>query len=280
MESKKRNNKGPLIIVGVLLLIAIGGGAYWYTQFKVPHDNAVSAFKIAQENVEHENKLLAASVSAAQAILDTKPTAYAEKTLTDLQVAISKGQESKRNVPELPQQTAEIISATSKLNEPIDYSLEIEDLKTKQEAAENSIKQYQQVLNPTGDFIILRLKEVKSIVNLQAVTEENDPNGNLNKQGGYTSATFFASGNLNQDEISGANVIEKGTDAGGSIEVYQTVEEAEARNTYLSAFDGGMLSSGSHTVVGTIVVRTSDKLTASQQKDLEVEIVTKLLELK
>ena len=37
-------------------------------------------------------------------------------------------------------------------------------------------------------------------------------------------------------------------------------------NDYLAAFDGGIFASGSHTVVGTVLVRTSNELTASQQK--------------
>lgn len=38
------------------------------------------------------------------------------------------------------------------------------------------------------------------------------------------------------------------------------------RDKFLASFDGSVLASGSHTVVGTILVRTSDELTASQQK--------------
>lgn len=63
------------------------------------------------------------------------------------------------------------------------------------------------------------------------------------------------------------------------MEVYATAEEAEGRDTYLGAFDGGMLSTGSHTVVGTCVVRTSDYLTASQQKDIEAAVIESLTRL-
>jgi len=75
-------------------------------------------------------------------------------------------------------------------------------------------------------------------------------------------------------------LIDKGTAAGGCIEVYNTVEDAEKRNAYLSAFDGSALGVGSHNIVGTVVVRTSDGLTATQQKDLESEIINGLVELR
>ena len=63
--------------------------------------------------------------------------------------------------------------------------------------------------------------------------------------------------------------------------MYKTAEEAQARNTYLSAFDGlGLLNPGSHYVYGTAVIRTSRHLTASQQTTLTEKIYNKLIELK
>ncbi len=61
--------------------------------------------------------------------------------------------------------------------------------------------------------------------------------------------------------------------------MYSTVEDANKRNDYLASFDGGILSSGSHTVVGTVLVRTSDELTASQQDQLEAAIIESLTRL-
>ena len=123
------------------------------------------------------------------------------------------------------------------------------------------------------------LKKVENIVDISAVTEDNDPNGNLNKAGGYTAQVYFSSDLVNQSEVYGASLIEKGTDAGGSIEVYANVEDATARNEYLASFDGGIFASGSHTVVGTALVRTSDELPASQQQTLEANIITALTEI-
>lgn len=100
----------------------------------------------------------------------------------------------------------------------------------------------------------------------------NDPNGQLNKAGGYIADIFFSVDVIYQNGIPGTTLVEKGTDAGGSIEVYLTAKDAEKRNAYLSSFDGGILSSGSHKVIGTCVVRTADSLTASLQNILESNI--------
>lgn len=53
-------------------------------------------------------------------------------------------------------------------------------------------------------------------------------------------------------------------------------EQIEERNTYLRTFDGTILSNGSHTVDGTVVVRTPDKLNATQQKKREAKLIGRL----
>ncbi len=54
----------------------------------------------------------------------------------------------------------------------------------------------------------------------------------------------------------------------------------KSRESYLAGFDGSILSSGSHKVVGTVLIRTSDDLNATKQKNLEEKIVKALSELK
>ena len=55
----------------------------------------------------------------------------------------------------------------------------------------NSVKQLAQITNPKYTFIEERLKEVDTIQEVQHATEEHDPNGLLNKQGGYTASIYF-----------------------------------------------------------------------------------------
>ena len=74
-------------------------------------------------------------------------------------------------------------------------------------------------------------------------------------------------------------LIDKGTDAGGAIEVYSTVEDAEKRRDYLATYDGTIFANGTHTVIGTVLVRTSNELTASQQKELEQKVIEALTKL-
>ena len=122
------------------------------------------------------------------------------------------------------------------------------------------------------------LEKVDHITGISAVTEDNDPNGNLNKAGGYTATVYFADDRVPADKVEskGKTIIDKGTDGGGAIEVYANEEDVKKRNDYLAGFDGGIFASGSHKVIGTVLIRTSDHLTASQQKELETAIVEAL----
>ena len=139
-------------------------------------------------------------------------------------------------------------------------------------------------MNPSEEFVMQRILTVDDVVDARAVTEDQDPNGNLHKAGGYTSTVYFESKNVDQSDIyiSGEYsdvLIDKGTDAGGAIEVYENVEDAEKRRYYLATYDGTIYANGTHTVIGTVLVRTSNKLMATQQKELEQKVIDALTRL-
>lgn len=99
-------------------------------------------------------------------------------------------------------------------------------------------------------------------------------------QGSYTAAVYFADNEVT-NPVAGADLVAKGTDAGGCVEVYKTAEDAKKRNDYLSAFDGlpTVINPGSHYVYGTVVIRVAASLTASQQNTLTQKIYEKLTQL-
>ena len=240
--------------------------------------DVIEKYNVARTAAEKKNAELDNAISVAETLILKNEPALDETLIPVLETAISEAKAAKQSIPEMPETENEIISVNNALN-GIDYSDILSNLSGKQSALERSIKQYALVNAPTEAYIIECLKKVPNIIDISAVTEDNDPNGHLNKAGGYTAQVYFSSDLLNQDEIDGITVIDKGTDCGGSIEVYSTAEEANARNDYLASFDGGIFASGSHTVVGTVLVRTSDKLTASQQKEMEANIIEVLIEI-
>lgn len=274
-----KKKKTLLGLIAAIAIIVIGI-CVWYFQVKKPHDLAETKFNAAVKEVEAKNTELTSAMNDAQKILDKKEAVYDNTTKEAFITALSDAKAAQRKIPDLPKKTADINAETKKLSEPLDYSSVINAISEKQTAYQNSVLQMKQITNPNEDFVIQRLKEIPNISGYQAVTEDHDPNGNLNKQGGYTSTVYFSTPLIDQSSVYGNDIVDKGTECGGAIEVYASEEDAEKRDSYLASFDGaGMLNSGSHKVLGTIVIRTSTKLTATQQNEFTNNITNKLLEL-
>ena len=130
------------------------------------------------------------------------------------------------------------------------------------------------VTNPKEEYIISKLKGIEGIIEVAPATKENDPNNMLDDENGYTSAVFFSYNKLNQKEIYGDDLLAKGTDAGGCIEVFRNENDAILREKHLGVFG----ISGSHTRIGTVIVRTSHLLSYEEQDILENKICKSLLE--
>lgn len=231
------------------------------------------------QEINDKNKELDAEINKLEELMDSGKKPFDEDIIASCTETLKKAKASKIAVEELSEKTIDMLTKNKETGNSIDYSYIINQLEGSYIALNNSIKQYEHFINPTEKFVIQCLAKVDEISASKAVTEDNDPNGKLNKAGGYTTAVYFTSKNVDQSKVHGSTIIEKGTDGGGSIEVYANEEDAEARDTYLSAFDGSVLDSGSHKVVGTVIIRTSDKLTATQQKNLESKIIEAFAEL-
>lgn len=240
--------------------------------------SAIDEYEAAKASAEEKNIVLDTEISSAESVIAEGGKPLDDTLIPALETAISETKAAKVSVPEMSG-TAEEISKIADELKAINYDEPIERLHAHQGALETSIKQYSLVNAPSESYIIQCLSKVPNIVDISAVTEDNDPNGNLNKAGGYTAQVYFTSDLVNQSSVIGSTVIEKGTDGGGSIEVYANAEDAEKRNDYLAAFDGTLFASGSHTVIGTVLVRTSDVLTASQQNEMEANIIAELINI-
>ena len=240
--------------------------------------SAIADYDTARELADEKNSELDESISNAENLIAAGSTPLDESLITSLETSISNAKAAKVSIEEMPETAAEIIDYAAVLSE-IDYTDILAALSESYTDLDRSIRQYALVDAPSESYIIECLQKVENVADISAVTEDNDPNGNLNKAGGYTAQVYFSSDLVDQDSVYGSTIIEKGTDCGGSIEVYATVEDATKREEYLTSFDGTIFASGSHAVVGTVLVRTSDELTASQQKEMEANIISALTSL-
>ena len=277
--------KTKLIIVAVVVVIAVIVGSLraYFGYFK-PHKEAVEAYNVVVSDIQEKNDQLDGEIKKLQELVDNEDKPLDETTIDTAKEALKNAGASKIVIGEMLKATKDILSRTKELSTPVDYSDELTSLSTAYTNLENSKKQYKQVVNPSEEFVMQRILTVDDVTDARAVTEDQDPNGNLHKAGGYTSTIYFESKTVNQSDVyvSGeyADVlIDKGTDAGGAIEVYENVEDAEKRRDYLATFDGTIFANGTHTVIGTVLVRTSNELTATQQKELEQKVIDALTRL-
>ena len=263
-------------LIPILCLIA----AYYFLVF-APHQKAVDSFNNIAQKVKKQNNILEDKIKTANQLLSNKDKPLDENLSSELKNEITSAEKAKRKISKIKKSTSDINKQVEALKKPLDYTTEIKKLDDLNQKYSTSVKQLKQITNPSSSFIESRLKEIDTITGVQSATEDNDPNKGLNKQGSYTASVYFTD-SLVTDTIEGKDIVTKGTDAGGNIEVYKTVEDAQKRNEYLSAFDGlpAMLNPGSHYVYGTIIIRTSGRLTATQQNDLTQKIYQKLIEIK
>lgn len=141
---------------------------------------------------------------------------------------------------------------------------------------DDGIRIMNEINNPDESWVVKHLESVDAITSVKAVTSDNDPNALLGKEGGYSSCVYFTVSLLNDNAVVGDNPVAKGTDGGGAIEVFPTLEDAKARCEYLSGFDDTILYSGSYALVGTMVVRTSCLLSDNNQYALTNDIVSEM----
>lgn len=241
---------------------------------------AKSAFTAQTERISTQSAKLDAAIAAGDVLSSTKERMLDSSLVPALETAVSEGKAAKVEVPPIPSKLEEITAKTTEL-EAIDYTATTKAIIDATTAVQDSIDKYKLVDQPTEGYVIKTLKTIPDVGDIAAVTEDNDPNGYLNKAGGYTATVYFTSPLVDQSKLfePAGSVIGRGTEGGGAVEVYRTPEEAQKRSDYLENFDGTITASGSHKVVGTCLVRTSDKLTASRQVALEAAMIDALTTL-
>lgn len=171
-----------------------------------------------------------------------------------------------------PKTRIEELTGTMSIGPSFFHTAIDEEIKNNEELAV-ALEIVLQITNPTEEWVCERLKTIDEVLDVQAVTIEKDPNQMLGKEFGYTACIYFSGKSIDQNSVKGNDVVDKGTDCGGAIEVYANREDALNRCDYLSEFDGTLLYSGSYAIIGTMVVRTSYKYSDQKQIELTDSIV-------
>lgn len=283
-----------------------------YTDEANKYNQAIEAYNNRAKEVIAINDSFDSIISDAQALVNSGEEPYEGAKLTVLSNTLKDARNNKAKIPELEEiympisveteagkmSTKDLYNAIENYDEEMvligskrteidakraqitnpDYSGYISLIQTQSKELEDSIAIQRQITQPSEEWVIARLGRVENIAGIAPVTEEHDPNGHLNKDGGYTATVYFMSPLLGTENITGDAIVSKGTIGGGAIEVYRCLEDVQKRDKYLGALDGGILASGSHTILGTMLIRTSDDLKASQQETLTNAIIAAMIE--
>lgn len=245
------------------------------------------------------NTALDKEISSAQALVNSGKTPFDMNTHKNLELAIQDALECKVVVPDsmsikeevsdssgITEKDVEELQAVTEALTPIsvpDYTSVFNVLSDAQDAFENSVLALEQITAPSDAFVIDCIKQIDSIISIDAVTKSNDPNGLLGTKGGYIGCVYFSDSRVDKTLLNlqpgEYDTISMGAIGGGAIEVYRSIEDAEGRNAYLSSYDGTTLDPGSHIVVGTVVIRTSSMLTKMQQNELTNQIISLMTEV-
>lgn len=272
--TKKAFSTIGLIILSITIMFALTGCDSEETKA------AKESFNNEVERVQASYDALTAEIATAEELVVTEERPLDETLKPALEDTISDAKTVEFKSPSMPSGIDNINAATEELKNT-SFDDKTQALKDAETALSNSIEQRKLVTAPSEAFVIERLRGIDGVGEIAALTEETDNNGLLGKAGTYYAKIDFASPWIKDPYsiYSGRSVAENSTDGGGSVEVFETEELAQKRNDYLGSFDGGMFASGSHKVLGTLIVRTSNELTASQQKKLEADIIASLTKL-
>lgn len=251
-DDKKSKYKKHYLLTLLVFIIGASTFGYFTVSSSVnatkKYDIAVEEFNDLADNYNEKVKLV--SVDNIEGVPSEVTLLSTEKTdLFSVATSVIKG------------------NSSSKINR------DTQTIYTMIDTLQEGSKIIESINNPSGALVESKLKNIKEINQIKSVTIDNDPNGFLNKEHGYTSCTYFTILGLTIDGVTSTDPVVLGTDGGGSVEVYANLDDAIARYEYLKQFENTMLYSGSYSVVGTMVVRVSYVLTDEQQFTLTDYIV-------
>ena len=190
-----------------------------YNSAAQDYNDTIAPYNQAASEIAEANGELQAVLDSAQAVLDKGEEAYEPDTQDLLESAVQKAEKvfaevpvqidpfEMRNVPagfstdqlELAQHEAETAQkAVEESLEKIpevpgvpDYTQEMEAVRSAQKNYEKSVRKLANITCPPDSFVKERLERIDTVVQAEAVSAGNDPNGLLGTKGGYLGCVYF-----------------------------------------------------------------------------------------
>ena len=190
-----------------------------YNSAAQDYNDTIAPYNQAASEIAEVNGELQAVLDSAKAVLDKGEEAYEPDTQDLLESAVQKAEKvlakvpvqidpfEMRNVPagfstdqlELAQHEAETaqkaveesLEKIPEVPEVPDYTQEIEAVRSAQKNYEKSVRKLANITSPPDSFVKERLERIDTVVQAEAVSAGNDPNGLLGTKGGYLGCVYF-----------------------------------------------------------------------------------------
>ena len=190
-----------------------------YNSAAQDYNDTIAPYNQAASEIAEVNGELQAVLDSAKAVLDKGEEAYEPDTQDLLESAVQKAEKvfaevpvqidpfEMRNVPagfstdqlELAQHEAETaqkaveesLEKIPEVPEVPDYTQEIEAVRSAQKNYEKSVRKLANITSPPDSFVKERLERIDTVVQAEAVSEGNDPNGLLGTKCGYLGCVYF-----------------------------------------------------------------------------------------
>ena len=190
-----------------------------YNSAAQDYNDTIAPYNQAASEIAEANGELQAVLDSAQAVLDKGEEAYEPDTQDLLESAVQKAEKvfaevpvqidpfEMRDVPagfstdqlELAQHEAETaqkaveesLEKIPEVPEVPDYTQEIEAVRSAQKNYEKSVRKLANITSPPDSFVKERLERIDTVVQAEAVSAGNDPNGLLGTKGGYLGCVYF-----------------------------------------------------------------------------------------
>lgn len=253
IKCNKKKLKIHNIIITIVIFFIIFCGVYFYLFYKITEKYNMKINEYNQKLVQYKKEIKVVDVSnidSFQNILDTLKNV--DLNFINLCFSIKDG------------------NRIEKVNRDI-VALDSEILKLN-----NNIDTIKKICNPNVDEIFNKISSVTYVDKAEIVNEEQKESEIFKYDGIFKDCIYFTIKELEQG-VDGNSPVEKGTDAGGCIEIYENLEKARKRYDYLMGFDNTIYYSGQFICVGTMIVRTSYKLSDELNNSIVNAIINSII---
>lgn len=260
-ETGKKRKKFPIfMVIGIALIITAAVVIFLYI-----NSDAVRATKKYNKAVSQYNDTMdkyneSISKSSVENLKDCDAPADKLDMVSERREDIKNSIENGNSVTSIKKDTKTINNWIDNLN--------------------NAILVSEQLYKPECEWVKKRLDNIEQVNDSGIVTTQEDIVKYMGQDSGCIGIVYFGLDSIDANTVNGDNIISKGTDAGGSVEIFDSLEAARNRCEYLGQFDNTYLYSGSYALVGTMVIRISYKLDSERQLEITNELCKQMSRVK